>query len=131
SALPTHHPSPDASVDLTVRRPAMLYNSSLLHHVTGTGDSSRTADVLLHEQQRDALAAHSGKRFENFTHDHRGQAFGRFIHKQELWRSDQGADDRQHMLIAAGEGLAELATSLAQARKETEHAVEPAALFGG
>src|SRR5215471_14895750 len=58
-ALSNRQPLPDGFIGHHVRRRTMLYDPPLLHHVTGTANSSRTADVLLHEQQRDALAAHS------------------------------------------------------------------------
>src|SRR6516164_4712715 len=55
--LSNRQPLPDGFVGHHVRRRPLLYDPPLLHHVTGTANSSRTADVLLHEQQRDAFAA--------------------------------------------------------------------------
>src|SRR5262249_54524539 len=115
--LSNRQPLPDGFIGHHVRRRTMLYDSPLLHHVTGTANSSRTADVLLHRQQCDTSLAWVGRALVTFGNSRGGVACGRLLQRKGLRRSREGCAGRYHLLFPAGKRLAELATLLAPARE--------------
>ena len=72
----------------------------------------------------DAAGAGDGaERPQQFLDDDRRQPLGRLVQQQHLRVERQRAADRQHLLLAAGELVAEIVAALLQPRK---HLVDPA-----
>ena len=67
------------------------------------GHGQRGASVLLDQQQRDPLPLDGREDLEYLPHQHRGKPHRGLVQKQQARALQQGARDRQHLLLAAGE----------------------------
>src|SRR5438067_1664499 len=63
-------------VDLAVRD--HVDHPAALHHIVAIGDRRREAEVLLDQQDREALRLELSDRAADLLHDDRGQPLGRF-----------------------------------------------------
>ena len=61
---------------------------------------------------------------EDLLHEERREAEGRLVEEQELRLGHQRAADREHLLLAAGERPARLASRSRRRGKSAEHALE-------
>jgi hypothetical protein len=94
-------------------------------HGDCVGDIHRHAQVLLDQQHRDRVVA--GQRLQRLGHlldDDRRQPLGRLVHDQQARVEQQGAGDRQHLLLAARELRAAIALALGQAREQVVGALD-------
>ena len=72
------------------------------------------------------IALISRTRREHVPHHDRRKAERRLVHQQELRRGDEGAGDRNHLLLAAAQRTGHLVVALAQSREALEHLVDAA-----
>src|SRR6185437_4547485 len=96
---------------------AVEHHLALLHDVTVARHRQCRARVLLDQEDGDAeVAVDLADDSENFLDQQRRQTHRRLVHQDHLRPGHQGAADRQHLLLAAGE-IAGEAGALFQARK--------------
>ncbi len=69
------------------------------------GDRQRALDVLLDDQHRDPLAAEPKDRAHHVLDDPRGEPLAGLVEQHQARRAEQGAGDRHHLHLAAGEVL--------------------------
>ena len=82
------------------------------------GEFERQGGVLLDNEHRDAgLAVDLAQNPEQFFDDQRREAEGRFVEEHQPGPQHQGAADRQHLLLAAGQCAGLLPAALPEARK--------------
>ena len=92
------------------------------------GELERQGGVLLDNEHRDAgLAVDLAQNPEQFFDDQRREAEGRFVEEHQPGPQHQGAADRQHLLLAAGQRAGLLVAALPEAR---EMAVDPLDIGG-
>src|ERR1035441_1923258 len=122
-------PRSDAEVRLAHRGGALKFAGGALPDHLPVGqdvDEVRRiggeAVVLLDQEDRQAAAAQVGHDLADPLDDHRRQALRRLVHQEQAGVGQQGAADREHLLLASGE----LATPVAPAILEVgEQVVEP------
>ena len=86
------------------------------------GDPEDLLRALLHQDRRHALVAdQAGERGEQLFDDDRREAFERLVEQHDFRIEHEGAPDRQHLLLAARELVAEIGPALGEAWK---HAVD-------
>ena len=103
----------------------------MIHHVVTVGDGGREAEVLLHQQHREAALLDLADGAADLLHDHRRQPFGRLVEQQHLGPGAQDARDRQHLLLAARQlGALGGVGALLQVRKKSVDGVEVEAARG-
>jgi hypothetical protein len=106
------------------RHGAAVDDAPLVHHRDIVAHGERHAKILLHQQDRGLLLFHSQQRFDQLIDHRRRQTLGRLVHQQQPPRLDDGAPDRQHLLLPAGQRARRRLPFQFQRRKEREHAVE-------
>src|SRR6516162_4575092 len=84
---------------------------TMLHDEETVGQSRGEAEILLDEQDREALALELGNGAADLLDDDWRETFRRFVEHQEPRAGAQDPRDRQHLLLAAAE--------LAAAARET------------
>src|SRR5262245_14989733 len=78
------------------------------------------ARLLLDDDRRHAFLAYDvAEHAEQLLDDDRRQAFQRLVEQQQRRVGHESAGDRQHLLLASGELIAHVGTSLGEARKHT------------
>ena len=83
------------------------------------GQRQRDVGVLLDQDEGvGAFAGHAADGPAEFLDDDRREAFERLVEQQQRRIGHQRARDRQHLLLAAGELIAEIAPSLGKAGKQ-------------
>ena len=97
-----------------------------LQDIGAVGDLQGQVGVLLHQEDGGPLLVDALNHPEDLPHQQRGQAHGRLIQQQELRPAHQGPAHRQHLLLAAGQGVAPLAAPLLEAREEGEDLLQVA-----
>src|SRR5688572_2685024 len=80
-----------------------LYDAAVLDDVMAVGDRLREAEILLDQQDREALALQARDGAADLLHDHRREALGRLVEQQQARAGAQDARDGQHLLLAAGQ----------------------------
>src|SRR5262249_24311604 len=104
-----------AGVQLGGRR--VMPDRALLHEIDALAGRKRQRDVLLHEQDRHALAPEHADDLADLR-DHAGhQSLGRLIEQDDLGLEHHGARDREHLLLAARQRTSGLAAPLRENRK--------------
>ncbi len=94
-------------------------DASVDHDRDRVGHLGRDANVLLDHQDRHvALFGEAAQRLLDMGDDDRGEPLRRFVHHQEARVLQQGAADRQHLLLAAGQLAAAVATALGEPRED-------------
>ena len=100
----------------------LLRDAAVDHHADAIGHVDRDAEVLLDQQHRDlALGGQPAQRGHHLLDDDRREPFGGLVHHQQARLEQQGAADRQHLLLAAGKLRAAMALALCQPR---EHGID-------
>src|SRR5215467_11510594 len=93
-------------------------HTPMVDDVVAVRDRRREPEILLDQQDREALALQLRDRAADLLDDHRRETFGRLVEQQQPRAGAQDAADREHLLLAAGE-LGSLAPKpLFQVRKE-------------
>src|SRR5262245_7501683 len=92
---------------------------AVLHHVAVVGDLQRHGRALLDDQDGDAeLAPNLGEAAQQVLHHDRRQAERQLVDQQQFGPAHDGAAERQHLPLAAGEEAADPALEIAELRKE-------------
>ena len=101
------------------------HDATGLQQVRVLGEFQRQTGVLLDQQDADAgVLANPAQDAENLLHDQRRQAERRLIQQQQARAQHQGAGNRQHLLLAAGQGAGLLFEAFLQPREVVENAFE-------
>jgi hypothetical protein len=87
--------------------------------------------VLLHEQDGQALVLEAPHDVPDLPHDDGRQALRWLVEEEQAPGGQEGAADRQHLLLAARQCTAGLLGALTQARKDLQHALERPAAGAG
>ncbi len=120
AATPGRRQSAAAVVSAAISPPTMTSWRSAI--------DGRDAEVLLDQEDAQALLLELAERLDQHLDDRRREALGGLVHDQQLRVRDQGAADREHLLLAAGELGAAVALALGEPREELVDAVDrPAA----
>src|SRR2546425_12922200 len=103
-------------------------DASVLHHVVTVGDRGREAEILLDEEDGEALRLEAPDRRADLLDDHRREAFRGLVQEQQARAGSEDAPDREHLLLAAGQLGALGPEALAQVGEQVEDrpAAEPA-----
>ncbi len=80
--------------------------------------------VLLHEQDRQALRVELVDDLEDVLNEARRQAEGRLVEHEQASARHQAAANGQHLLLAAREGAGHLAHALGEARQQGQNPFE-------
>ena len=99
-------------------------DAAVLHDVVAVGDRRGEAEILLDQQNGEALALQLGDGAADLLDDDRREALGRLVEHQEARAGAQDSRDRQHLLFAARELAAAAAQPLAQIGEQREDALE-------
>src|SRR5258706_5193900 len=78
--------------------------------------------ILFHDEDGDTSLAHFVELRKDLLDDNRRETKAEFVGKQHLWLSHQRAADGQHLLLAAGERVAELPFAAFNRWKHRHHA---------
>src|SRR5688572_23896648 len=112
------HAGPEPRVRDLVDDPAAL------HDVVAVGHGGREAEVLLDEQDREALRLEPGDRAPDLLDDDRRQPLGRLVEQEQARAGAQDAPDGEHLLLAARQLGALAAQAIAQIREQLEDRLE-------
>ena len=77
-------------------------NAALVHHRDIVAYGQRHVKILFDQQNCGLLVFEAEQRFDQLINHHRRQALGRFVHQQEPALFNDGARNRQHLLLPAG-----------------------------
>src|SRR5215472_4668146 len=80
-----------------------VHDPPALHDVVPVGDGSREPEVLLDQQDREALLLELADGAADLLHDHRRESLGRLVEHEELRAGAEDPPDGEHLLLAAGE----------------------------
>ena len=94
------------------------------HHELALGDRGRHAEVLLDQQNREALLRELLERLDQVLDDRRREALGGLVHHEERRVGEQSAADREHLLLTAGELCAAVSLALGEPREELVDALD-------
>src|SRR5262245_39922749 len=75
--------------------------------------------VLLDHQYRETFSLQGADRLPKTLNDDRREPFRRLVHDQAVGIRHQRPPDRQHLLLATGQGLGTLVAALMQTRKQS------------
>ena len=102
-----------------------MHDAAALEDDGAVGDAEDLVRVLLDQNRRQAfLADDLAQRRQQFLDDDRREPFERLVEQHDARIEDQRAGDRQHLLLAAGELVAEIAAALGQPREQRVDLVE-------
>src|SRR4030081_1242507 len=93
---------------------------SLLENVVRVRDPGERRHVLVDDQDRLALRLEPFHAAPDLGADERCQPFRRLVEDEQARIGHQGASDREHLLLAAGERAAETARASRELGKELE-----------
>ena len=96
----------------------------LLDDRVPVGELDQRAEVLVDEQDGLTLVLQAGETFPNFEAQQRREPLGCLVENEQLGVRHQGAPDRQHLLFAAGQFIAHVASSFGELRKKAVDPVE-------
>src|SRR6185295_3440789 len=103
---------------------AGVHDPAVVHHRHRIAERTRHVEVLLHQQDRGALALQLVERGDQVADDRWRQAFARFVDQQQRARLDDGARHRQHLLLAAAQLAGRVEPELLQRREQAEDPLE-------
>ena len=98
--------------------------SAVLQNVAAVRDLENMLDVLLDQQDGDAVVAQPRDQLEQALHVERGKAFGRLVEQEDARAGHQGTADGAHLLLAPAERSGHLLAALGEDRQQLEHALE-------
>src|SRR6202050_1551270 len=97
-------------------RRAGVDDATAFEHERRLGQRQRDVGVLLDKDKGvAAFAGHAADGRGKLLHDDRSEAFERFIEQKQRRISRQGTRNRQHLLLAAGKLITEIAPALGEA----------------
>ena len=111
-----------------------VHDAAVLDDVVAVGDRLRETEILLDQQDGEPLLLQPRDRASDLLHDHRREALGRLVEKQQARASAQDPADREHLLLAAGKLGALAPQPLLQVREQLEDLLDrrpPVATCGG
>ena len=82
------------------------------------GELERHFQILLNKENRNTLRIDGAHRLDELVDDEWREPFRRLVKEQHLGIGQQAAADGEHLLFAAGQGIATLGRALPEARKE-------------
>ena len=88
------------------------------HDELALGERGRDAEVLLDEEDREPLRLEELERLDEALDDRRREALRGLVHDEDPRVRDEGAADREHLLLAAGELGSTVALPLGEAREQ-------------
>src|SRR5262245_23862853 len=100
------------------RRRARPHDLALLDDRVPVGQLQQRGEMFVDEQNGLALRLQARKAFPDFKPQQRRQPLGRLVEDEQLGIRHQGAADRQHLLLAAGEFVAHVAAPLRELGKK-------------
>src|SRR5579864_4905071 len=103
-------------VELRIRN--HIDDPAMLHHVMPVGDGGSEAEVLLDQQDREALLLQRADRAADLLHDDRRKTLRRLVEQQQARAGAQDAPDREHLLLAAGQFRALALPALGEVREQ-------------
>src|SRR5882757_5076421 len=96
----------------------IMHDRAALQYHNTVGQPQNLLGILLDNNRADAPGPGNGaERPEQFLDDDRRQPLGGLVQQQDFRIERQGATDCQHLLLAAGELVAEIAAAFLQPRK--------------
>ena len=98
-------------------------HGAVVDDVDAVGELEGHFGVLLDEEHADVLVLELADGVHDGVDDHRGEALGGLIQKQEVGAGHEGAGDGEHFLFAARKFASFVVQSFLQARKALEHGV--------
>ncbi len=99
-------------------------DAAAFQHIGAVRDRERLHDVLLDQQDRQPFGIQPADQREHLLDQQGGEAERRLVEDQELGLAHQAAADRQHLLLAAGQGSCRLRPALLEAREDRDDMVE-------
>ena len=104
------------------RRGPLVGDPAAVEDVDAVGQGQHEVEIVLHDEDRH-VPAQPVDGDEDRLADRRGQPFERLVQQQEPEVPRQGARDRDHLLLAAREGLGAAGQALADPGEELEDAL--------
>src|SRR6516165_6596455 len=96
----------------------IMHDGAAFQYHNAVGQPENLLRVLLDNDGADSRAAgNDADRLQKFLDDDRGEPFGRLVQEQHLGIEGECPADRQHLLLAAGKLIAEIAAPLFQPGK--------------
>src|SRR5438067_8917711 len=93
---------PEAAVGLELGRRALPGDAAALDDRVPIGEPQEPLDVLVDDEDRLPGLAQPREASPDLLAHERREPFGRFVHYQQMRIRDEGAPDREHLLLAAG-----------------------------
>src|SRR5579872_467388 len=90
-------------VGLEFGRRHVIDDAAVFHDIVAIGDGSGEAEILLDQQNGEALRLERGNGVADLLNDHRRQSLGRLVEQQKPRARAQDAADGEHLLLAAGQ----------------------------
>ncbi len=100
-------------------------DAAVIHHRDRVAERARDPEILLDQQDGGAPALQLLERLDQHVDDRRREALGRLVDQHELARLDQGARDRQHLLLTARERARRQQPEFLERREQPEDPAEP------
>src|SRR5215470_75663 len=92
-----------AHICLELRIQNQVDHLSALHHVVAVCDPLRKAEVLLYQDDGEALLLEAADGPADLLNDHRRNPLGRLVKQKKARPGPQDAADGEHLLLSAGE----------------------------
>src|SRR5579871_4026382 len=102
----------------------MVDDAAILHDIVAVGKSSGEMEILLDQQDREALLLESADGVSDLLDDDRRETLGWFVEQQQTRPGAQDTADRQHLLLATGELGALAAEPFPQVGEQFEDAMK-------
>ena len=139
-AAPRRHPCPSRSsmrIQAQPKEPVLhaciggelghragVDHAAVVHHAHGIADLLRDTEILFHQQDRGAAPLHFLQALDQRADDRRRKALGRLVDQQQAARLNEGAREREHLLLPARQRAGAREPELLERREETENPVE-------
>src|SRR5580765_8089158 len=117
-------PMPQRAIGVELARGAAPGDSPALDDGVVVGDPDEAVDVFVDHQEGEARSLQRRQAPPDLLAHQRRQALGRLVEDQQVGIGHERASDREHLLLAAGELIAEVVHAPSELREEREHLVE-------
>src|SRR5438445_2043672 len=101
-----------------------VHHPAALHDVVPVRDARGEPEILLDEEDGKPFRLEPRDGTAYLLNDHRSEAFGRLVQKQQPRPGAQNAADREHLLLAPRELRALAREALLQVREQAEYLIE-------
>src|SRR5258708_28038713 len=122
---------PDAVIAAQRRRIPLPDDAALLDDVMAVGEAGQRGEVLVDDQDGEAERLEAREAAPDLGAHQRRQTLGRFVEDKKARIGHQGAADRQHLLLAAGEKTARGRFALRESGEEIEDGLVGPSLAAG